>query len=1452
MKKLMMVAMLFALVSAPAFSQSNANLAGLVTDATQAVLPGATITATNAETGIAKTVVSNAAGTYAIAGIQVGTYTVKAELAGFQTQTFKDVILGNDAQVRLNFKLEIRKLEQSVEVSVQSENIILDTSSSSGVVLPEKRVSELPIVNSNVLSLIKVMGGVTISENPIFGADDTQFAGISASNINLTRDGVSASDVRWATGLNSPVYLNPEMVGEFKMVLAPVDAEMGRGNGQVSVVTRSGGNAYHGSLVWNNQNTALDANQWLDNKTGRVRDWRNSNEYTVSVGGPIIKSKTFFFASWDQQFFLMKQNSSSNYQSPTPCARLGIWRYMSGVSGGNALTTPGGGGTATNPYVTPTVDAKGVPLTTLALPNNATTPATLNYMSVFGKLLRTPTTNDCSDVTVDSTTGLPSSAWVNYGAAWDSLRTPDASGYIKRFMPLIPTPNNYTVGDGLNWGGYRYVRRLSGVDNVYGIGEGPNRKQINVRIDHNFNPMHRISGTYSYEKDVAQDAFPTMPTNSWGGAVIRKPQNFSINFVSTLKPTLLNEVRLGLTRTQSSTYDPYFNPVNGTQLKDKLLELYPSSTNIPILVSIGNFGLGTGNGATNGMHPYGTGRGNQAATWGGYDPRWVYADTLTWTHGKHSMRFGAEMQRVQSYQNQMGLISFTTGAWAYPTLYGGAYVATGSFGANSGLTDSAGNPNQAAMPNAAGGIFGGVGYGNVVNGAYQLMNTLAGNITTVNQWRFVNSPTATTYNDISKGEYERVSDVRANQLSFFMQDDWRITDSFTFNLGLRWDWYGVPYLKGGMTNGIKGGALAAFGRSGSSFDDWMKPGTMNADGSVTYKGTDATLAFIGPDSPNPDQQLFNDDYNNFGPVFGFAWQLPWFGKGKTVLRGGYQMSYMPPGRLAAATASAPKIESTITYTPNANMPYINLSNVNQISPTWPALTVTAGVKPAAADPLFPVSQRSLGITVYDPTISTPYVHNLNMSLTRNITSNITLDLRYIGTLQRKGQSGVNLNAANIWNNGLKEAFDLARVGQDPSLLDRMFKGINLVGTGYGPVGTTVNGVLQTGAMHLRASSSTRANLANGNYIGIAGTLATLNYNTTLTGNSTLPYVDTNAVRGSVLRYNNFPENFIYTSPQFSAVTLMGNNTHSNYHSLQAQVTIRPTHGFNLQTTYTWAKNLGNLTVTDVRNRALDYGANGQDRRHALALNGAFELPFGPGRWLLNGNNGIVSRVVGGWQMSWIGNLYSGNPFTLAATTTQLYGAGVPNQVGPFDRSSGKVVWNPGASSGGYFWDEFTNAAKYTLVKDPQCSSVSTAQGLQNNCTLWAFADASTLVNGAAGTGTQYIFVNPYPAERGNFQQNTLRRPGTWSADMAMMKAVKLTEGKSIQIRVDATNIFNHGNPSGYAAYSGGTGRVLVPSAPAATMNYYYGTDLSYTLRPLGYVDAKVGTRTFQAKVRLDF
>ena len=140
---------------------------------------------------------------------------------------------------------------------------------------------------------------------------------------------------------------------------------------------------------------------------------------------------------------------------------------------------------------------------------------------------------------------------------------------------------------------------------------------------------------------------------------------------------------------------------------------------------------------------------------------------------------------------------------------------------------------------------------------------------------------------------------------------------------------------------------------------------------------------------------------------------------------------------------------------------------------------------------------------------------------------------------------------------------------------RCSKGINLVGgAGTGPVGTTVGGVPQTGAGQLRAAtaSSLRNNLANGNYVALATSLYTLNYAASI--NPGLPVIP-QGVQGAVLRYNNFAENFIEASPQFSAANLQTNLGNTNYHSFQLQSTLRPTAGVNFQATYTWSKLLGN-------------------------------------------------------------------------------------------------------------------------------------------------------------------------------------------------------------------------------------------------------------------------------------
>src|SRR5437667_3300132 len=141
-------------ISLNALAQSsNARVSGTVNDATGAVLPGVEVTATNNATGVVSTALSNDAGAYNFASLLPGVYTISASLPSFQTQTYKDVQLGNAAQVRLNFALQVGQVATAVEVTATASQVLLESSSSVGNVLPEKQVMDLPLVSNNVLDL---------------------------------------------------------------------------------------------------------------------------------------------------------------------------------------------------------------------------------------------------------------------------------------------------------------------------------------------------------------------------------------------------------------------------------------------------------------------------------------------------------------------------------------------------------------------------------------------------------------------------------------------------------------------------------------------------------------------------------------------------------------------------------------------------------------------------------------------------------------------------------------------------------------------------------------------------------------------------------------------------------------------------------------------------------------------------------------------------------------------------------------------------------------------------------------------------------------------------------------------------------------------------------------------------------------------------------------------------
>jgi hypothetical protein len=631
-----------------------------------------------------------------------------------------------------------------------------------------------------------------------------------------------------------------------------------------------------------------------------------------------------------------------------------------------------------------------------------------------------------------------------------------------------------------------------------------------------------------------------------------------------------------------------------------------------------------------------------------------------------------------------------------------------------------------------------------------------------------------------------------------------------------------------MTAGFLGGGLSAFGVSGRGFDNWLTTHNWNYGQDVTaaYNNcSDASgakvqcdltkLAFIGPDSPHPEQNFYNDDYNNFGPVAGFAYTLPWGGKGKTVLRGGIQISYLTFGRADNAISNMPGVTYSNTVTNNGN--YMDLSDAKNYIP----VQVQSWIQTPAVQPATPITQRTQTLTAYDPNIRTPYTESLNLRLTRTIGSSLTVDLIYAGNLGRKTASTVNLNTPNMISNGLFDALKVVRAGGESNLINKMIGTYNVTGSG---TSSTLSGSqqLRVTTVQTGAGIPVQTLLANGNFSSIASWLSNVNVSTT---NNTGVTAAADGTNGQLLRLNGFPENFIYTNPQYRTITWNANMNKSSYHSLQAQIQLRPTHGLMLSATYTWSKNMGYNSISDYTNRDIDYGQVG-GRKHAITSYGTYDLPFGPNRWLFSSvSPNVLGRIIGGWQMSWIHTMSAGSPQTLTGDVNYLWGGNMMSQALPFDFKSGYVDWKPNATNGNYY------AGKYTTATDPQCTNTELVYfDLRTACTLKAIVPV-THKDG----DNDYIFVNTNPGQQSNLGRNMFTSPMRWSTDGALSKSIRISEGKSFQIRVDATNIFNHAQPAD-PTYS------LSGSYMFGMM--FYGTPFQ--------VASKSGQRTFQARLRFDF
>src|SRR5262245_26492586 len=394
--------------------------------------------------------------------------------------------------------------------------------------------------------------------------------------------------------LLSTTTINPDLVGEIRLILAPVDAELGRGNSQIQITTRSGTNKYAGSAVWNTQNTSLNPNTWNRNNdrgnaiTGcKIKgqtppcwnptqpDWRNTHDYTVSFGGPIVRNKTFFYVLWNQQISNTRTVQTNTVL--TDAARNGIFRFWEGWVPGNANVGITTSTTNANP-TRPAVDFEGRPLGPANWQSGAPYTGRMVCFSVFGNVKADGSpfgAADCpsgTDVTGRAYTGVamtpPAGALL-----WDTKR-PTASlaalGYFAKVLREMPRANNFeAAGDGLNTAAFRWLLGRSGGNDIangagganagqnalVGSAAYQNRKQINIKIDQNFG-AHRIAGNWTYQVDDSTVPFAAWP-NGISGSTGRRPLTLAVNVTSTFGPSLVNEGRFGLNLNRATTTNPW-------------------------------------------------------------------------------------------------------------------------------------------------------------------------------------------------------------------------------------------------------------------------------------------------------------------------------------------------------------------------------------------------------------------------------------------------------------------------------------------------------------------------------------------------------------------------------------------------------------------------------------------------------------------------------------------------------------------------------------------------------------------------------------------------------------------------------------------------------------------------------------------------------------------------------
>jgi hypothetical protein len=491
-------------ISTIALAQSGTtSLRGTVTDPSLAAVSDAKVTLSNPERGFTRTVSTGTSGSYEFLQLQPGIYQLSVEMSGFRKAEQKHVELLVDTPTTLNVKLEVGTSTEVIEVNAEAA-VINTTDASLGNAFDETQVKSLPLEGRNVPDLLSLQAGVAYTGNraDINQNSDTRSGAVNGARSdqsNITLDGVDVNDEINAYAFTAVLPVTLDSVQEFRVTTSNYGADEGRSSGaQVSLVTKSGTNNFHGSLYEYLRNTATSANDYFikssqlssgePNKAPKL----NRNVFGGAVGGPILKNRLYFFLNAEAA--RQREDNSVLRIVPSDNLRAGYIVYQCG----DPTKCPGG-----NPNGVPNAISAGY---------NALSPTQIKQMDPLN------TTN-------------PSLAGLN----------PVVMSYFNTF----PHANDNSQGDTVDFVGYRFNGAAPNDKNWY-IG------RVDYKLTANGNHSLFWRGALRNDKQSNPPYFPEAGAPFPGNAPLQKltdnSSGFTVGYTATLRSNLLNNFRWGYTR----------------------------------------------------------------------------------------------------------------------------------------------------------------------------------------------------------------------------------------------------------------------------------------------------------------------------------------------------------------------------------------------------------------------------------------------------------------------------------------------------------------------------------------------------------------------------------------------------------------------------------------------------------------------------------------------------------------------------------------------------------------------------------------------------------------------------------------------------------------------------------------------------------------------------------------